>query len=670
MAGFDALDTRGLRGRLLFCGMVFLALIAAVMLRAVQLQVLRSDELTGMARGQSERELAVKARRGSIVDSRKVDLALSVDADSVFVDPTQLDDEARGSADRLAKALGLKPADVEKRFERDSSFVWLKRRVSPAEGERVRALKLKGVGVVREYRRFYPQKELGAHLLGSVGIDDVGLEGLEREFDAYLRGAVLEMRALQDVRGKRLFMEPVVPSAALAGASIELTLDSSIQLAAETALNQAVATTGAVSGMALVMDPATGALLALANAPTFNANAPQKSDRKRNRAVTDVFEPGSTTKAFLVAAALEDKLIREDSRVEVGDGRMTIGRKTIRDSHRPKRDRLTLSEMLATSSNVGTARLGLALGPERLVDWMKRFGFAERTGIELPGEGRGVLQDPKRMGEIGTATTAFGQGMSATPLQMVTALSVLANGGQLMRPFLVRRVVAANGEVLIDNRPQVVRQVVAPEVAQAVARAMEAVTQPGGTGKLAALPGVRVAGKTGTAQKAKVGERGYSDKRFSSFMGFAPAEAPRVAIYVALDEPSSDVYGGIVAAPVFREIAQEALRQLGVAPSAQAGNTRAASPEPSLAETDFSEGFIDEGEWAALDLTVADEARTGEGMVVPDVRGLSARAALRVLGARALEVEFDGSGRVVKQRPAPGARVSSGTTVRVVLEAS
>lgn len=642
---------------------MFVLLVVGVFARAVHLQILRSEDLASMARDQYERAHEIAARRGAVLDAHGLPLAVSVDVDSVFVDPLKSNPD---DAAALASALGLKTIDVRKRLSGRGRFAWIKRRITAEESEAVSRLALPGVHMVKESRRFYPQRELASNLLGFVGLDNEGLEGLERVYDEVLRGTPQEVRALRDVRGARLFAEPGIPSGALAGATVELTIDSAIQLAAERALAKMVTRVEAEGGMVIALEPSTGAVLALASYPTFNPNAPgdAKAGARRNRAVVDTYEPGSTIKPFVVAAALAERVIRPGEKFETTGGRLTLGRSTIRDSHKPKTETITLEELIATSSNVATARIGLSLGRERLVGWLEKFGFGERLDAGLPGEGKGVLQDPRRMGDVAVATTSFGQGMTATPLQVAAALGVLANGGQLMRPFLVRRVVAADGEVLLDRRPEPIRQVVPPEIARHVATLMTAVTRKGGTGTLAAIPGFEVAGKTGTAQKAEPGKRGYSaDKRFSSFMGFVPAEAPKVAIFVGIDEPKTDRYGGVVAGPVFREVAEEALRQLGVlVPQSSPGvlqdvlaaleSTARPSPAPAIVEV----GFV-------------DEAAAGELQRVPDLRGLSARAALRLLSARGLEAEVEGSGRVTSQQPPPGGTVNAGARVKLVLKA-
>jgi cell division protein FtsI (penicillin-binding protein 3) len=686
MTGFDPSATRWIRLRLRLVGLLFLLLLAGIMARAVHLQVFKRAEYGDLARDQYLRELELTPRRGPILDARGQPLAISVETDSVYVDPrrfareklprdvapskprTEAEEKAAvREAGRLAKVLGVDVGMVKRRATSEAAFAWVKRRATPDEAKAVNALGIPGVYTTREWRRFYPQRELGAHVVGMVGIDNEGLEGIERAFDEHLRGSAQEVTAIRDVRGAHLFAEPGVPSGALYGASVQLTIDSALQHAAQESLARGVAKARAAAGVLVAMNPRTGAVLAMANVPTYNPNSAGTMAERRNRAVTDLWEPGSTMKSFVFAGAIADGLVTPESVIHVSGGELPIGKRRIHDSHPPKKNDLTLTEILQTSSNVGTARVGLKMGAERLVGWLRLFGFGERPGSGMPGEPRGVLQNPARMGEIGTATTSFGQGMSATPLQLAAALSAIANGGSLVRPHFVSKVTTAAGQVLLDQQPEVVRQVVPPSVARAVTQMMVAVTEKGGTGTLAALPGVQVAGKTGTAQKADPVTKGYGSRRFSSFMGFAPADDPRIAIYVGLDEPQGDVYGGVVAAPVFREVAAEALRQMGVLlPGAPA---RAPVAEARVEAPVFQEGF---GDQAAVQLDpVGGSSSPGASFdgatEVPDLGGLSARAALRLLAQRGLEAELDGSGRVRAQQPEPLRSVPAGTTVRVTM---
>ena len=685
MAGLDPTSRRWIRIRLGGATALFLTAFVVVLGKAAYLQLEKGDELGELARDQYLKELELTPLRGDILDARGVPLAVSVSTQSVVLDAKTAHKPPQNGRDlppvdeagiaKLARAIKVELAQVSRRFAQKGAFTYLKRRISPSEAEEVSQLHLKGVSLVPEFKRFYPQKEVAAHVLGTVGVENEGLEGVEKAQDALLKGAPRRVEGLRDVRGHVLIDSTGAESEATAGATMQLTIDSVIQQAAESALAEGASKARAKAGVAVVMDPASGAVLAMANVPTFNPNAPgDEADARRNRVVTDQYEPGSTMKCFLMAAAISEQVIRPDTIIDVTGGVLQIGKKKVRDSHPPSENQETATKVLATSSNVGCARIGMKLGSQRLIHWYKQFGFGERTQLGLPGEARGVLQNPGRMGDIATATTSFGQGLTATPLQMTTALSAIANGGTLMRPYVVSRLTRADGEVLLDRKPEAVRQVMTKEVAATVRDMMKAVVAPGGTGGLAAVPGYTVAGKTGTAQKADPITHGYGDKRFSSFMGFVPADRPRVAIYVALDEPAGDVYGGKIAAPIFRQIAAASLQQLQVPPESAPDPVLAAlekkerkkggRPSPTrVVEAEgpaFDEGFVD-------DESALSELSDPGALLMPDLKGLSARAVLRLLGERALEAELEGSGRAVGQKPAAGSLVKAGTRVHVIL---
>jgi len=669
-------STSGLRLRLRVSAAIFALGLAAALGRAVYLQFGMGERLMQEARNQYQRDLPLAPRRGAIVDAVGTPLAVSLETDSLFVDPRTARKPPENPRDKppvdaagldaLAQALSLEPELVSSRFAGDVGFAWLKRRMSPEESAAVSRLGLKGLGTKTEFKRFYPQQRLASHLLGSVGIDNEGLEGLEQQLDDLLRGEQRVMSGIRDVRGRMLLSEEAAQARQPAGAGVQLTVHAGLQLAAEKALAAAVEQYRPLGAMVIVMEPETGAILALANQPDFDPNQPGGPvSQRRNLAVVNQYEPGSTMKCFLMAAGLSERLITPETVFDIGGGAMQIGKRRIRDSHPPRQSNVTTTQILATSSNVGCARVGLKLGADRLIRWYRDFGFGERTGLGIAGEARGSLQRPASMKEIGTATTSFGQGVAASPLQLVTALSAIANGGKLMKPYLVARVTAEDGTVLQEAKPTIVRQVLTPEVARQTTRMMQAVVEPGGTGTSAAVPGYSVAGKTGTAQKADPVTHGYGDKRYGSFMGFVPADKPRFAIYVALDEPHGQVYGGVIAAPVFQKVAAAALQLYSVPPDRPVVTAAAAAPVKSAApeqerDTRFDEGYVaEEGELS--------EDGSEPSLTVPDLRGLSARAVRRLLGERSLEAALEGSGRVVGQDPSAGALVPPGSRVQVRL---
>lgn len=694
-------EVRSVRWRMGFVAVSFLLLLGAIMARAVQIQVLRQEQLRGLARDQYVRELSLPPRRGAILAAGGEPLASSVDAQSVFVMRGEFAANADPTAiPKLAQALEMDPARLKKRLQ-GKGFAWLKRQVSSSESRKVRELDLPGVGFAPEFRRYYPQGEVAGHLLGFVGIDHQGLEGLERVLDSQLRGRGVDIPMIRDSRGRTLIHEPGIPAAALVGASVELTLDLDLQLAAEKALAEGVAAASAKSGILVALEPRTGAVLAMATAPAFNPNTRSSGPVCKNRALSDTFEPGSTLKAFVMAGALEEGAVRPAEVLEVGDGSMAFGRRRIRDSSRPKKPRLSLSEAMATSSNVAFAQLGLRMGANKLVSWLERFGFGDPTGLGM-GEAKGQLHQPSRMYEIDIAAVSFGQGMTATPVQMAAALSALANEGRLMRPYLVQRIVESDGSVVLERKPELVRQVVSPQVARAVTEMMVAVTEKGGSGTRAAIEGVRVAGKTGTAQKADPVVRGYSpDKRFSSFMGFAPAEDPKVVIFVGLDEPKGDVYGGVIAAPIFQRVAADALLRAGVLaaapelvaikadsknnaeqalgglqtlrgdgsaqPSALVGEQSALHGLPLNSAGKNSSGSDGLGESGSVEGEGFEDDLRALPTVVPDLLGLPTRQVLRRLAEHQLEARLEGSGLALGQNPAAGSEVPVGSRVVVSL---
>jgi cell division protein FtsI (penicillin-binding protein 3) len=658
--GTDPRRARWIAFRLGLLGVLFAAAFALVLGRAVQLQVLQGDRLGGLARDQYLRELELKPQRGVITDRNGFPLAASAEADSVFVDPRELLAGPRPAAtvSRLARMLSVDTRALERRIERSGRFAWVKRRVSPSESEAVRALSLPGVGLVKETRRYYPRRELAGQVLGLVGDDGAGLEGVEYALDDALQGEPMRVPSLRDARGLHLLGEAPAPERVLSGARVELTIDQGLQHAAERALAQAVAQARAASGMAVAVDPRSGEILALANAPAWNPNSSKRGDEMRNRAVLDSFEPGSTAKVFVVAGALEAGAVKPLEAINCENGAWAVGDHVIHD-HKAL-GWTGPSRILAASSNIGAAKIAQKLGRERLQRTLLAFGFGERTQVGLSGEPRGQVPFPRA--EVSLATMAFGQGFTATGLQTTMAVAALAGGGTLMRPWLVKRVVdPASGRVLSEATPTPVRRVVSPAVAATVSRWLEGViADADGTGRRARLDGWRAAGKTGTAQKADAVSGGYSaDKHFSSFVGFAPAGAPRVVVGVFVDEPKGEIYGGDVAAPVFKEIAEHALKALGVPPGEAVARVPAAPARAGPAARERPDP-------PALTVAPRRPAR-GSGVAVPSVEGLSARSALRALESLDLGADLEGSGRVARQSPRPGEVVERGVRVQLVL---
>lgn len=656
-------NTRWLRLRVMLMGGLFMSLLTVVFGRAVYLQVHEQDKLRELAQDQYVRQIEIPARRGDIFDRRGTPLAQSVEVDSIWVDPSMLPD-VKKAAKTLAKTLKMNAEETEElqnRLQRAKRFAWVKRQTKPQDVEAVQALGLPGLGFTKEPKRFYPQRELAAQVVGVVGTDGRGLEGLELAFDDELSGQNSRLAGFRDAKGRKLLVQGVTDPIEREGAAVTLTLDRHLQYVAEKALYKAVEESKAIAGMVVVLDPKTGELLALASSPSFNPNTPESLQHEalRNRAALDTFEPGSTMKSFVIAAALEEKAIKPEDTFFCENGAWTIGRYTINDTH--QHGWLAPKGILQHSSNIGAAKVAQVLGREKMVSYYHAFGFAERTGLSLPGEGKGVIPFPKA--EVSLATQAFGQGMTATAVQVAAAYGALANDGVLMRPYLISKVVDPDGVVLLENRPTEVRRVVSSKVANQVVGMLESVVTKEGTAPKGAMDDYRVAGKTGTAQKADPVARGYSDKRIASFAGMVPADNPRVVILVVVDEPKTDVYGGLVAAPAFKEIATAAMAHMAVPPSRTVAPEVAVVPvaPPAAAKT------LTPPKPPTERPVVAEQEGAGEGTVrVPDVQGQVGREAVVKLLAAALEPQLLGSGRVVSQTPAAGALVEKGA--RVTLE--
>lgn len=646
-------SSKWLRFRVKLLGLFFIALLTIVLGRAYNLQIRDQQLLKGMAQDQYVRQIEIPARRGDIFDRRGVPLAQSVEVDSIWIDPSLLPD-LRKSSKELARALKLDGAELYTRLSRAKRFAWVKRQVKPEEVAAVKAVGIHGLGFTKEPRRFYPQRELAAHVIGLAGMDGRGLDGLELAFNDELSGENSKLNGYRDAKGRKLLTQGASDPLERQGASVTLTIDRHVQYLAEKSLQKAVEDSKAIAGMAVVMDPRTGELLAVANYPRFNPNFTKgvTSDTLRNRAALDTFEPGSTFKSFVVAAALEEKAVSKDELFYCEKGSWSVGKHVIHDTH--PYEWLTPGRVLQVSSNICAAKIAQKLGRENLVRYYAAFGFGEKAGLALPGEGRGVVPFPKA--EVALATESFGQGLTATAVQVAAAYAALANGGVRMRPYLVSRVVDPDGLVLLENKPTELGRVVSEKTARTVISMLETVVEKEGTAPRAKMAEYRVAGKTGTAQKVDPVAGGYSDKRLASFIGMVPAESPRAVILIVIDEPKTDVYGGIVAAPAFREIADGLMPYLGVAPSVTVANVVPAAAKVTPPQVVAQ----------ALEPTVTEALQPGS-VVVPNLSGKVGREAVANLLTVALEPRVSGSGRVVAQLPAAGSMVEKGTRVTLTL---
>ena len=532
---------------------VFLAFLGMAVGRAAWLGTVRADDLRGRAAAQQVQDLDVSARRGTITDRNGVELAVSEDAVTVFANPFLIKDPA-GIAARLASPLGRPAPELQRLLsDRRRGFVYLGRKLDPARGDEVRRLKIEGVGTVDEPRRRYPQGALASQLLGSVGTDNYGLTGLEQLHERRLHGRDGKRRVVKDAMGEPVSI--VEQRRARAGGDLRLTIDAAIQERAEAVLAELGTSRRPKGATAVVLDPRGGEILALANWPKVDANAPGDAPAyaRQNRAVATNYEPGSTFKAFTVAGALEERLITPDTSFDLPPT-LRVADREIKESHDRGATTLTTAEILAQSSNVGSVKIGLELGPERFDRWVRRFGFGRGTGVDLPGEQAGIVPRPQDYSGSSLGNLPIGQGLAVTPMQMTTAYTAVAGGGVMRTPHVVA------------GAPGPARRVMKAETASRVSRMLEGVLGPGGTAQDASVPGYRLAGKTGTAQKPDA-NGGYSKSAYvASFIGYAPARDPRLLVAVVVDEPKGEIYGGAVAGPAFEKIVSFALPYLRIPP--------------------------------------------------------------------------------------------------------
>ncbi len=553
-----------IRRRMLVVGCGFSLVLAVVLAKAAQIQIWQGDDLTRKAEKDFKASRVSMGKRGAVFDAHYRELAVTLDTQSIGAHPNQMKNR-NVAARRLAKALGKNRRTLSKQLDTKHPFVWVKRQATPREVTTVEALSLPGVVFKPAHSRFYPNQSLAGQVIGFTGVDGSGLEGIEFHYDSHLRGRTDRFTVLRDARGYGFDAElSVLPN--YTGQNVILTIDANIQFVAEEVLEATVDEFDANSGMAVVMDPKTGAILAMAHYPFIDPNRYRKfkQERWRNRIVTDAFEPGSTLKIFTAAAALESKSSSSQSIFYCENGVYRVGRNLIHDTH--PYGWLTLKKIIKFSSNIGAAKVAKAMGDKTFYQTLERFGFGAKTGIDCPGESSGRLTSYRRWRTIDAANIAFGQGIAVSAIQLTTAVAAIANDGFLMKPYLVQAITDQNGRLLKNTTPKRIRRVISAHTARTVRGMMAAVVDEGGTGVKAALDRYQAGGKTGTAQKIEP-DGGYSRKRFiSSFVGLAPVHRPKVVVLVAIDEPCKRHYGGTVAAPAFRRITQAALSYLEVAP--------------------------------------------------------------------------------------------------------
>lgn len=633
-----------------------LVLCSAILGRALYIQVLDHSRWREIHIGQAQSVVDVPVYRGKIVDRRGHDMALSVKSPCLFADGTLVSDP-KATAERLAAIVGEPAPKVEEKLRQSKRFIRLRRGLSAEEVRQVQALNLPGVNIGPEWRRFYPFRHAGAHVVGFVGIDGVGLEGIEKAYDGLLRQSPRSTTAFRDGGRRKIWLRETPPPVPEERYGLQLALDGYLQSLCEQALQKAVEKHQAAAGQVILMDPETFEILALAVWPTYDPNtySMHQPAEWRNRAIADAFEPGSSFKTFLLAAVLDVRTAKPEDRIFCENGRIQVASHTIRDVH--PHGWLTVAEVLKYSSNIGALKLADGLGAERFYHYLDGLGFGKKTGVDLPGEVSGTLRPLASWRPIDLAVTAFGQGIAVTNMQLTGAVAAIANGGVLKTPKVAKAVVGPQGRVVKILGQDEGRRVLAPTTAAKMRELMQGVVEPGGTGTKAALAQYTTAGKTGTAQVVEPGSRRYSaDKYTSVFVGFAPVTRPRLVLSVVIHEPQPEHYGGVVAAPVFRDVMEKALPYLGVLPDKKPEELPPAVRMVSTAS----------GEAAAEGSPMAPAE---DGLVlVPDVHGLSLKAAVSLLKESGLGVAPLGRGRVVRQQPAGGVWVPKGSAVKIQLE--
>lgn len=645
--------SRLLRVRILLVALFYLSLFGIMVLRGYQLQVFKGEELGRRAERQLTRKIELPPVRGKILDRNGEELATNREVNSVYAQPPKIAD-SDAVATSLAAILGEDKKSIKEKISAKAPFVWIKRSLPVETGQLVADLDIEGLGIVSETRRYYPNMELAGHLVGFAGIDSQGLEGIELEYNDYIKGTSGYFLAERDALGRNIFPAGMNVKDSSSGNNVVLTIDRTIQHITERELGEAVKGFNAKAGMALVMDPATGEVLAMAVQPAFNPNDFEKYGPAfwRNRIVTDTFEPGSTFKIFLAAAAIDSGRAMSKDIFYCENGRYRVYDRYIHDGK--GHGWLSLENILKVSSNIGAYKIAEKTGKETFYRYISDFGFGAKTGIGLPGEASGFFRPADKISPIGYANLAFGQGISVTALQLVNAISAIANGGHMMKPYVVKKVIDGSGRTLFSNYPVMTKRVISDYASREVSAMLKRVTSNEGTGVRAALQGYQVAGKTGTSQKYDFKSKKYSRERhISSFVGFIPAEDPKLSIVVILDEPKNAYYGGRVAAPVFRRIASQSLAYLNVSP---------------LREKEMPGSFLwakKEGHRDSVRKEVTFFTANGEMEIMPDLEGMTLREILVNVGLPPSTIK--GSGVVVDQYPKAGQAFDKKEGYRVKL---
>jgi len=656
-----------LKSRIVIIFVGILVLWSALAMRAAYLQFLPNDRLNALQNRQFQTKVTLQSRRGAIVDRNGRDLAMSAAAYSLYADPKILENR-KAVAKKLSKILGQPQEALFAKIKDGSKrFVWIQRMMEQSQADEIKSWGIRGLSFVEEWRRVYPNENLLSQTLGYMGIEGEGLEGLELKFDKSLKGSDKKVSVRRDARGRPLINDGLMFIENPDGNELRLTVDYEMQYSLETELVRAVSEFEADSAVGVILDAKTSAILALASAPTFDVNKAQKTppEIRRNRIVTDAFEPGSTMKTFVIAAALKENLVKPNTKFYCENGSFKVGDKIIREAEtREKFQDLTVSEILAKSSNVGTTKIAFKMGPERLRQGLLDFGFGSKSGVDLPGEARGLMQGlPWRQHLL--SNISFGHGIATTPLQIANAYAAIANGGVLNTPYIVQAVRDGETGEVSETEVKQLRRVLTPEQASQMRAMLLGVTSDQGTGQNARVEGFMVGGKTGTAQKVNPHGRGYLKGAYiSSFAGFIPANDPRFVIYIAVDSPRKSYYGSTVAAPIFARVASYAVRKEGVAPLMMAEKSVIRKNTRSMANVAIKPISKATAASVALQNEATEAAEVGN---VPNLMNLSTREVLRRLSGKDLKVKFVGQGVVHEVFPSAGSAYPDDKNITVIL---
>lgn len=657
-----------MKSRIFLLFSFMLTLWVIVLIRGAFIQIFPNERLAALKRRQFETSIQIRARRGAILDRNGKELAASVPSYSLFADPKLIHDPYT-IAYKLSKTLHMRRSELLKRLrEKHRRFVWLRRQLPEKQMTDIRAWNDPGLGFLEESKRIYPNGSLMAQTLGFVGADGRGLEGLELQFDKQLRGGMKDVLLPRDARGR-----PLLPNGRLFtdvpdGSDVQLTIDAELQFILEQELQSSLERHHAKRAMGVILDPKTFEILAMATIPTFDLNEPlhYSVEIKRNRPVADAFEPGSVMKTFLMASALERHVIRPSSRYDIEGGRMKVADRWITDAElHPGLHYLTATEILARSSNVGASKIAFDLGAENLNESLFQFGFGQKTGVELPGEAKGII-NPLPWRQHLLANVSFGQGMTATPLQIAAAYAAIANGGTLKTPVIVKGFRNNEKEIVPAKEAFAARTIIDPTTDSVLKLMLTAATGDQATGSNARIPGYPVAGKTGTAQKIDMVHGGYlPDSYISSFVGMVPVQDPKFVIYIAFDDPRVGHHGSDVAAPVFARVAQYAVRRAGVPPVFISEQNVLANSDATSNAPEHPASSLEKLQKRALAELTKDKK---SDIKFPNLIGMSLREAITRVKDKSTNVYVRGHGWVSRTTPAAGQTWLPGRPVTLVLE--